>query len=121
MHELSIAQSLVEMACEQAERENATRVLSISIRIGALAGVVKEALLFSFDLAVEGTICEGASLAIEEVPITVLCPVCDVPRTLTDAWHFMCPVCGTPTSNILSGRELDLSSIEIEDHVAPHP
>lgn len=121
MHELSIAQSLIETACETAERAGAARVCRIQLRIGALAGVVKEALAFSFDLAAEGTLCAGAVLDVEEVPITVMCPTCQEPRTLAEAWHFSCPECGTPTPEILTGRELDLVSLEIEQHAPSHP
>jgi len=81
-----------------------------------LSGVVKEALQFSFEIAAEETPCEGALLDIEEVPLTVMCPACVEPRTLPNTYHFFCPVCGTPTPEILTGRELDLVSIEIESH-----
>lgn len=121
MHELSIAQSLIDTACEEAQRAGASRVCRISLRIGALAGVVKEALQFSFELAAEGTLCEGAELDIEDVALTVMCPACNAPRTLPQAWHFSCPDCGAPASEILTGRELDLVSLEIEQHAPAHP
>lgn len=113
MHELSIAQCLIESACEAAAAEGAARVTRLHTRIGALSGVVKEALLFSFELAAEGTLCAGAVLEIEEVPITVYCSQCDAPRSLADAWSFVCPVCGAPTPKVLGGRELDLISVEV--------
>ncbi|HVA49960.1 MAG TPA: hydrogenase maturation nickel metallochaperone HypA [Pirellulales bacterium] len=120
MHELSIAQCLVDAACEAAEREDARRVTRLVARIGVLSGVVKEALRFSFDLAAEGTACEGAALEIEDVPVSVLCPRCDAPRELPDCWHFVCPACGTPTPDVVTGRELELVSVEIETHAATH-
>lgn len=119
MHELSIAQCLVDAACEAAEEEHG-RVTRLVTRIGALAGVVKEALLFSFDLAAEGTVCEGAVLLIEVVSVSVLCRRCNEPRELADQWHFVCPTCGTPTAELLTGRELELVSVEIEPHAAAH-
>jgi hydrogenase nickel incorporation protein HypA/HybF len=115
MHELSIAQSLIELACEAAEREGAARVVKLSVRIGALSGVVKEALVFSFDLAAEDTACGGAVLAIEDVPLTVMCPRCHSPQTLPRIYQFSCPACGTPTPEVLTGRELDLVSIEVAE------
>ena len=114
MHELSIAQCLIESACEAAARENAQRVTRLVARIGALSGVVEEALRFSFDVAAEGTACAGAALDVEKVLVTVMCPRCECPRELADVWQFACPVCGTPTSDVLTGRELDLVSVEIE-------
>jgi hydrogenase nickel incorporation protein HypA/HybF len=115
MHELSIAQSLIDLACETAAREGAVRVVKLSLRIGALSGVVKESLLFSFDLAAEDTACAGAVLAIEDVPVTVMCPRCQVSQTLPSIYQFSCPICGTPTPEVLTGRELDLVSIEVAE------
>jgi hydrogenase nickel incorporation protein HypA/HybF len=86
----------------------------LAARIGVLSGVAREALRFSFNLAAEGTNCQGAVLDIEEVAISVFCPNCQLPQQLVDCWHFICPVCGSPTPDLLTGRELDLVSIEIE-------
>jgi hydrogenase nickel incorporation protein HypA/HybF len=66
MHELSIAISLVDLACEEKERRSLPRVQALRLRLGTLSGVVKDALLFSFDLASAGTCVEGAALKIEE-------------------------------------------------------
>jgi len=114
VHELSIAQSLIEVACDTAQREGARRVTKLFTRIGALSGVVKEALQFSFAIAAEGTACEGAVLNVEDVQVTVMCPLCDGPRTLQGAYDFGCPVCGAPTPDILTGRELVLVSLEVD-------
>ncbi|MGH7135270.1 MAG: hydrogenase maturation nickel metallochaperone HypA, partial [Pirellulales bacterium] len=97
MHELSIAQCLVDSACDAAQREGSQRVTRLLARIGVLSGVVNEALRFSFDLAAEGTACQGAVLEIEEVAVSVLCPKCRAPSQLADCWRFVCPTCGTPT------------------------
>jgi len=113
MHELSIAQSLIDVACEAASTEGAARVIKLRTRIGLLSGVAKAALTFSFDLAAEGTACEGAVLEIEDVPITVMCPQCDAPRALTSPHVFSCPCCGTPTPQLLTGQELELVSVEL--------
>lgn len=78
-----------------------------------MSGVVQEALQFSFRLAAEGTRCDGALLEIEHVPVTVHCPDCDRPQTLPDCWQLICPACGASTPQLLTGRELDLVSIEI--------
>jgi len=118
VHELSIAQSLIEVACEAASNQGADRIKSMRARIGALSGIVKEALLFSFELAAEGTRCAGATLIIDEVPVTAMCPACGAPRELKDGYRFCCAECGTPMSEILSGRELDLVSLEIESDAA---
>ena len=116
MHELSIAQSLIDVACEAAEREGANRVTRLTARIGVLSGVVKECLLFSFGLAAEGTPCAGAVLDVEEVGITVMCPHCESAQALGADLTFRCPRCGTPTPEILTGRELELVSLEVAAH-----
>jgi hydrogenase nickel incorporation protein HypA/HybF len=112
MHELSIAVSLIEMATEEAERLG-VRVEALHLRLGPLSGVVREALLFSFDLAAEGTAIEGARLEIEEVPVAVFCPVCSEERALPSIQSFLCPVCGTPTPEVVRGRELELATMEV--------
>ncbi|MGF1581789.1 MAG: hydrogenase maturation nickel metallochaperone HypA [Gemmataceae bacterium] len=116
---MSIAQSLIEMACETATKNNATRITKLFLRIGRLSGVVEEALRFSFDIAAEGTPCEGAVVEIEDVVVSVMCPVCDEPKTLADSYYLLCPKCQTPTPQILTGQEMELVSLEVVDHATP--
>jgi len=66
MHELSIAMSIVEIAAEEAQRQGRVRVEAVHLKLGPLAGVVKDALLFSWDLACDQSPIAGARLAIEE-------------------------------------------------------
>ncbi|GAC1654219.1 MAG: hydrogenase maturation nickel metallochaperone HypA [Gemmatimonadaceae bacterium] len=115
MHELSVAMSLVEGACEEAERLGNVRVDALHLRLGALAGVVKEALLFSFELATVGTAIAGARLEIEEVPVVIFCPHCGEERELLSIQHFSCPLCRTPTADVVRGRELTLVALEVTD------
>ncbi|MGI8608828.1 MAG: hydrogenase maturation nickel metallochaperone HypA [Candidatus Dormibacteria bacterium] len=114
MHELSIAQSIVEMVDEVAHREGAARVATINLRLGALSSVVEEALQFSFELVAAGTAAEGARLAVEKVALVIFCPTCDAERTLS-APVFICPVCGNPTQSVISGKELEVTSVELEN------
>jgi hydrogenase nickel incorporation protein HypA/HybF len=114
MHELSIAMSLIEVACEEAERLGAQRVSALHLRLGALSGVVREALEFSFELAAADTAAAGARLVVEEVPVTVLCPVCAEERRLPSVQRFRCPVCDAPTPDVVGGRELELVAMEVD-------
>ncbi len=66
MHELSIAVQIVEIAEDELVRHGGDRVRSIHVQLGALSGVAKEALQFSFGMACEGTTAEGANLVIED-------------------------------------------------------
>jgi hydrogenase nickel incorporation protein HypA/HybF len=113
MHELSIALSIVAMAEEEA-RQRGVQVNAIHLKLGTLSGVVKEALLFSYDLACEGTVLEGSHLLIEEVPTVVFCPVCQAERTLDSVQRFCCSVCDSPTPEVLQGKELEVVALEIQ-------
>jgi hydrogenase nickel incorporation protein HypA/HybF len=113
MHELSIALSVVDLACEEADRHGG-RVCAVHLRIGALAGVAPEALLASYEMASAQTPLEGSRLLIEEVPVVVYCERCEVHRSLESLQSFSCPECGAPAPRIEQGRELELVALEIE-------
>jgi hydrogenase nickel incorporation protein HypA/HybF len=115
MHELSIAYNLVEIA-EQAARDNQVeQVAAVHLRLGVFAGVVKDALLFGYDVATEGTCLAGSELIIEDVPLIVYCATCDSEKELSSIQYFVCPDCGTPSTDIRQGKELDIISIEIAE------
>ncbi|MGI8992035.1 MAG: hydrogenase maturation nickel metallochaperone HypA [Bryobacteraceae bacterium] len=114
MHELSIALSILEGAAEEVERQGGGRVYAIHLRLGPLSGVVKDALNFSYDLACEGTPFEGSRLVIEEIPVTVFCPRCEVERPLDSIQHFCCFVCGAATPDVVRGRELEIAGLEMD-------
>jgi hydrogenase nickel incorporation protein HypA/HybF len=115
MHELSIAVSMIEMATEEAERRGAVSVSALYVKLGPLSGVVKDALLFSYEVASNGTPLEGSQLLIEDVPVVIFCSKCQAERTLGSIQHFCCPVCGTLSSQVLTGRELEFVAMEIEE------
>ena len=114
MHELSVAVSIIEVAEEEAERRGA-RVDAIHLRLGPLAGVVKEALLSCYEIARENTALAGSRLIIEEMPILVYCPSCQARRTEESKQEFLCPECRTPTSEVLQGRELEVFALELQE------
>lgn len=114
MHELSIAHSLVEQASEAAARAGAERVLEVRLRVGALAGIEPEALLFCYDLSVRGTLLEGSRLVMLSLPMVLHCPTCDTEVEQPDVRRFSCPRCGTATGDLRQGRELELESLEVE-------
>lgn len=120
MHELSIALSLVELAGGAARRAGAAQVTAVHLRLGAMAGVVREALEFSFPLAAEGTALEGARLEIEPVPLVVACAPCGRDVQPAAPGSFRCPICGTPSAAIVGGRELELVALELTEP-ALHP
>ncbi len=113
MHELSIANSLVEIATEHATEAGADKIKTITLRIGALSCVHQDALEFSFELITKDTMLEGAKLEVIHVPVTVFCVPCNQVVKLPGIQSFRCPTCETPSGDIRSGKELDLESIEI--------
>jgi hydrogenase nickel incorporation protein HypA/HybF len=115
MHELSIAMSIVEMAEEEAERHGSHHVQAVHLKLGQLSGVVKEALLASYEMACHETILEGSQLLIEEIPVEVMCPQCEVPRKVQSIQWFCCPECGTPTPTVLRGKELEVVALEMRE------
>ncbi len=113
MHELSIASSLVDLAQEEAATRG-VRVLAIHLKLGPLSGVVQDALLGSYEMVSAGTPLEGSRLVIENVPIVVFCPSCREPRQVPSIQWLRCPVCETPTPEVLEGRELLVTALEVD-------
>jgi hydrogenase nickel incorporation protein HypA/HybF len=119
MHELSIAMSIVEMAQEEAERRG-VQVDAVHLRLGALSGVVKEALLSCYEMACYETPLQGSRLVVEETPVVIFCPNCRARRPLSSVQLFCCPECGTPASEVVQGKELEVVALEISE-CAPNP
>jgi hydrogenase nickel incorporation protein HypA/HybF len=113
MHELSIAMSIVELAQEEAERRS-VHVDAVHLDLGVMSGVVKEALFFSYEIACGGTPLEGSRLVVKDVPIEVFCPACKVPKFLSSMQWFCCPDCGAQTPEVIHGKELLVTALEIK-------
>jgi hydrogenase nickel incorporation protein HypA/HybF len=118
VHELSIAIRLVELAGEHTGEIGGGRVEAVHVRLGTLAGVAEDALRFSFDVATRGTLLGGARLIVERVPATIFCAGCRAERALEEPFRFCCPVCGAPAADLVGGREIELTALEVHDHAA---
>ena len=114
MHELSIAMGIVDAAMDEA-RQRRVQVSAVHLRLGALSGVVKDALLFSYEVACQDTPLAGSRLVVEDVPAAVFCPHCHETRTLKSVQSFLCPECGTPSMDIRRGKELEVFALEVEE------
>jgi len=119
MHELTIASSLIDLANDHARKNGGARVTDMHVRLGAMCGIARS-LYFCFGPATRGTLCEGARLHIEEVPLTIFCDSCDEARFPISLANLRCPDCGRPSRRVLSGREMELTHIELEED-APYP
>ncbi len=93
----------------------AVQIIAIHLKLGALSGVVKEALQSSYEMACEDTPLQGSRLIIEEVPVLVFCPTCQAHRPVSSVQLFCCAECGTPTSEVVQGKELEVVALEIEE------
>jgi hydrogenase nickel incorporation protein HypA/HybF len=114
VHELSIAISLIEVAEQEAHRRGARTVVSIRLRLGPLSGVMKDALISAYGLAREETAMAKAELIVHETPIRLYCKRCVAEREARSMQMLCCAVCGEPSNEIVSGRELEIMAMEIE-------
>ena len=114
MHEVSLMQQTLDIVLAHAERSHARHVSKVRLRIGDDSGVLPTAMTFAFGVVTGGTIAEGAKLVIETVPVTCYCRICDREFTPTDI-VYECPLCGVVSSDVRTGRELEVTSIEVED------
>ena len=114
MHELSIAMGIVDAATDEARRRG-VQVTAVHLRLGALSGVVKDALLFSYEVACQDTPLAGSRLLVEDVPVAIFCAQCRDQRVLASVQSFACPECGTPTMDIRQGKELEVFALEVEE------
>jgi hydrogenase nickel incorporation protein HypA/HybF len=113
MHEMGIALQIVEIATASLPPDlGAARVAAVNLKIGKLAAVVPESLRFCFDVAVKDTPLAGARLVIEELAVVARCKDCNAKWTI-DEPVFTCKTCQSGSLEILSGRELDIESIEV--------
>jgi hydrogenase nickel incorporation protein HypA/HybF len=113
VHELSIMQGALGIALEQAQKAGAERVVALRLRIGALSGVVPDALQFAFEALAPGTPAEGARLIIEDVPARFWCMPCNREFQAEDLFS-ECPNCHTPSGDLRAGREMEVASMEID-------
>jgi hydrogenase nickel incorporation protein HypA/HybF len=113
MHEVSIMQSALDQALKQAREAGAVRLHEIRLRVGALSGVVPEALQTAFEALRLGTPAENAVLKIEGVPARFWCVVCD--REFESEKVFAeCPTCRCVSGEVRAGRDLELISMEVD-------
>jgi hydrogenase nickel incorporation protein HypA/HybF len=118
MHETSIAQRMVEVALDAAEKNGGGRVLALRLQLGELSGVEFDTLVFAFDVATRGPAAEKCRVEIERVPARLRCWTCGNERG--GALYDACPSCGSAGGDILAGRELRILSIDVDDGSAAH-
>jgi len=115
MHEMGIAMQVVEIAKGAIPKDiKDVRIEKVNLKIGKLSSVVPDSLRFCFEIITKDTPLSGAELYIEEIPVVAQCKDCNTMWTITGP-VFRCEKCKNGNINILSGQELEISSIEISD------
>jgi len=109
VHELSVAHAIVSTVVEALPNDS-VRVTSVTVTIGALSGVVPQALEFAYDVAAEGTSLSDAALVIERTPVVIDCELCGR-QELPGATDFRCPVCAQPCGTVVSGKEMQITNV----------
>ena len=119
MHEISIAQKLIEQVAEVVDREGVSCISTVRIRVGPLSGVVPYALRSAFEIARHGTVCAKATLEIDEMPVRLACAACGE-QVLKQPFDFRCPQCGGG-GRLIGGRELELHAVVVDEPDEPAP
>lgn len=114
MHELSIAQNIIQIVNNCVEKDKLGLVEKIYLKLGLLSNVLADSLHFSFNSIVENTPLQNSKLNIEILPIKIKCNECDEINSTGD-FIFVCPTCNSPSISIISGDEMIISSIHLKD------
>lgn len=113
MHEMSLAEGILQLVEETARRENAVQVKMVVLEIGQLAAIEEAALRFCFDVVTRNSLAEGSVLEICRVPGSGWCLPCGMTVPLAERFG-TCPHCGSPQVQITGGTEMRVREIEIE-------
>ena len=113
MHEMGIIAGVLDAVNASAREAGATCVLRVDLRVGEMTEAIPDALNFAFEALSEGTLSEGAELVINMVEPTSICLECSN-EFEHDRFHRTCPACGSYETVLLTGRELEIASIEVD-------
>ena len=114
MHELSVTQSILEIALDYANRNQATKIIEIHLQIGEVTDFDDEWIQRYFDFVSKGTIAEGAKLRITRIPAQLQCQTCSFIFPLDrSTWNSQCPSCQSKVTQLISGREFRIEALEV--------
>ncbi|MDI6801322.1 MAG: hydrogenase maturation nickel metallochaperone HypA [Thermodesulfovibrionales bacterium] len=114
MHEVYIAESLLEAAIWKCKDRGFNKIKNIRVNIGKASVVSTEALIFAFDALKGGSIASEASLTIAEIPTTGYCRTCSGEFNVEKDFIFQCPYCESDSVIIKSGNGVELTELETE-------
>jgi len=113
MHEMSLAEGVLQIIEETARREGARRVKQVVLEIGRLSSVEASALAFCFDVVTRGSVAEGAELVIDEIPGSGWCMPCGKTVAIGERYA-PCPLCGGFQVEPTGGTRMQVREIGIE-------
>ena len=113
MHELAIAQELIETAVAALPTGEEMQVVALHVQLGAAAGVSEAELRFGFEVMSASSPLAGARLEIEMLPAVVYCPTCNGEFALAEASCACCPMCGSAAVQVVGGKDLTLAKIDV--------
>ncbi len=112
MHEIGIAQTILDTVKKSIATKKITAVNKIVVSLGVLSGIEKQSLLYSFGLIPKSQQFVNTKLVVKENVLVVYCEHCKIKTTITNSFVLVCSVCGARTNNIVAGKELTIDSIE---------
>ena len=115
MHELTIVANIFDIVKEELGKRELVELRKIHLKIGEFSGVVPDTLKFAFDVAKVGTIFDKAVLDLDIIPFLARCKDCRKEFSMEEDFLFMCPFCSSQNVDVVSGKELFVDSIEIEE------
>lgn len=113
MHEMSLMGGVFEVIEQTLSLYEVNRVLQVKLKVGELTNAEPDALLMAFEAYSKDTVCEGAELIVERVPVLGRCRQCQNEFSIKTIF-FICPNCQNPNIEIIQGEELLLESLEVE-------
>lgn len=113
MHEMSIAQSIVDILREEMQKAGARKLRSARLEIGQMSAIVPDALSFGFEVITAGTDLDGAELIMDSVPLKAACRTCRREFEIEE-YAFHCPFCHSGEIEVLSGQELAVVEITVD-------
>jgi len=113
MHEVSIALDLIRIVTEQCEKSGYEKIDAVNLKIGRASGIMPDALFFAFEAVKDGTPAAGATLHIEEVPVSGHCKECGGNFIVEEKFILNCPFCSSNEFTVTGGRELDIVDMEV--------
>ena len=115
MHELSVTQSVLNIALETAKNNGASQITAINLVIGDMTSIVDDSVQFYFDILGKDTLAQGATLNFRREPATATCLDCRSQIPATPPLTPVCPNCNSTKLTVSGGKEFYIESIEVND------